>query len=97
VKGLSWPVALIATSVVAGTVVLAAMGKDAESLVTLVTLGISALLYGKVNAVEHNTNGSATKQQEIIQEALRVLAMTPPAPIVTVKPLDPPEASDVGD
>lgn len=79
-KGLSWPVAFVATATVAGVVILAALGKDAESLVTLVTLGISALLYGKVQGVENNTNGNTHQQLQMIREALRVLAITPPAP-----------------
>lgn len=76
---LTWPVSFVAVATVAGVVVLALMGKDSESLVTLVTLGISALLYGKVQGVENNTNGNTSRQLELIAEALRVLARTPPA------------------
>lgn len=79
-KTFSWPVALVATATIGGVVLLAALGKDAESLVTLVTLGISALLYGKVQGVENNTNGNAHAQLQMIREALQVLAVTPPAP-----------------
>lgn len=89
----SWPVALVAVATIAGVVTLAALGKDAAVLVSLVSMGLSALLYGKVQGVESNTNGNTTNQLRIIQEALRVLAVTQPASstsaVVEVLPPDP--------
>lgn len=77
-KAFSWPLALVVMSVVAGVVVLAALGRDATALVTLVTAGLSALMYGRVEQVRHQVNGNTSRQLDLIEEALRVLAVTDP-------------------
>lgn len=77
-KGFSWPLAAVVVAIVAGVVVLAALGKDTTALVTLVTAGISAVLYGRVEQVRHQVNGNSARQLDMIEQALQTLAVTDP-------------------
>jgi hypothetical protein len=65
----TWPLALLFTALIAGATVILAMGKPVTELTALANLLIMALLYGEVQQVRQQTNGTQHRMMSIVERA----------------------------